>query len=151
MKIFVLAAVALSFVGCKSEPPKPGEPVTFETLCTAKYDATMEKGLEVTKRVTLEGYLGAPRMLVCSSTCNLYLYPTPDRKGDGIAISLTLGDDPNQLEELPDEYTEQDFKLHTNDGKVVGIGAKIRVTGGRLGTDGKKTCQLTGVDLIESA
>lgn len=151
MRIIVLAALGLAFVGCKSEPPKPGEPVTFETVCSAKYDSKEEKGLSVTQRVTLEGYLGAPKMMLCSDTCSLRLYPTPDRKDGDLSISLKVGSDPNQLEELPKEFSEQDIKVHTNDGKVVGVGAKIRVTGGRLGTQADKTCQLVGVDLIESA
>jgi hypothetical protein len=151
VRIIVLTVIALASIGCKSEPPKPGEPVTFATVCTSKYDSKEEKGLSVTQRVTLEGYLGAPKMMFCSDTCSLRLYPTAERKDGDLSISLKVGTDPNQLEELPKEFSEQDIKVRTSDGKVVGVGAKIRVTGGRLGTQADKTCQLVSVDLIESA
>ena len=40
---------------------------TFDSVCSAEFDPTMEKGLNVTKRVTIEGYVGAPGTLnVCS-------------------------------------------------------------------------------------
>jgi hypothetical protein len=149
-KLLWWVAVIASLVGCK-EDPKPGTPVTFETVCDEKFDSTMEQGLSVTKRVTLEGYLGAPRMMFCSDTCNLDLHPTAARDGRSISIAIKIGGDENQMDELPKDFSDSDVKVHTKDGKVIGVGGKLRVTGGRLGTKKEKACQITGVDLIESA
>lgn len=150
MRYVVLFAAGLALIGCKTEP-KPGEAVTFETVCDPRFDPTMDQGLSVTKRVTLEGYLGAPKMMMCSDTCSMNLYPTPAREGSMLSISLKVGDDENQMEELPKSFSETDVKVRTKDGKVLGVGAKIRVTGGRLGSKQDKSCQIIEIDLIEAA
>jgi hypothetical protein len=141
----LLAALA---VGC--EKPKPGEPVTFDTVCDAKYDPVMEKGLNVTKKVALEGYLvNRSTMKVCSDTCDIDLAEQPDGKGRRVNIDIPVGDGKNQYERLPKNFKNEDIKIHTSDGKVVGVGAKVRVTGGRAPTGSRKACVLWQVSLIE--
>lgn len=127
-----VAAALLAALGIGCEQPKPGEPVTFDTLCDSKYDPTMDKGLNVTKKVTIEGYLvNKSTLKVCSDTCDIDLYEKPDGKGRHVNIDVPVGDGKNQFERLPKNFSSQDIKLHTQDGKVVGVGAKVRVTGGR--------------------
>ncbi|NUP08718.1 MAG: hypothetical protein HOW73_21935 [Polyangiaceae bacterium] len=153
--IGALVAV-MSTVGC-SDPPKPVEAVTFETVCDAKYDPTMEKGLSVTKLVSLEGYLDIPRGLftMCSDTCSVKLLPDEkaikDKAQDkGISISLKIGKDEAQMEALPEKYEEDDLKIKATGGKKVGVGSKVRVTGERLGSASDKTCQIVNVGKIEA-
>jgi len=147
--VFAAALLVALCVGC--EPPKPGEPVTFDTVCDAKYDPVMEKGLHVTKKVALEGYLvNRSSMKVCSDTCDIDLYEKPEGKGRRVNIDVPVGDGKNQFERLPKNFKNEDVKLHTQDGKVVGVGAKVRVTGGRAPTGSRQTCALWAVTLIES-
>jgi hypothetical protein len=116
----------------------------------------MEKGLEVTKRVTIEGYLELVGMFKhCSDTCNVDLFSKPGATGKQIILSLKVGDDPNEMEMLPQKFSGMDLKVHTNDNKIVGTGAKVRVTGGRAPVDGRgapnrEMCALWNVDLIEA-
>jgi hypothetical protein len=150
-----LLLVSLSLLGttaaCKKDPG-PAESVTFATVCDAKYDPTMEQGLDKTKRVAIEGYLDIPRGLftMCSDTCNLQLLEKPGVQDKSFRINLKVGDSENQMEKLPEKYSEKDLKVHTHDDKVVGVGARVRVTGGRLGKAADKTCQLVDVDKVEA-
>ncbi|HZX00625.1 MAG TPA: hypothetical protein VFF45_00110 [Bacilli bacterium] len=149
--LIALAAVAAVAAGCSKEKPKPGEPVTFETFCDPKFDPTMHKGDNILKRVTIEGYLRPQKMFtLCSNICSLDLFPEPGGKGESISVSFFVGDDENQMAELPKQYSEKDIKIKAHDGRVVGIDQKVRVTGGRLGTKKDHGCQLYKTDLIEA-
>jgi hypothetical protein len=149
-----IAATLLAALGIGCEPPKPGTPVTFDTICGAEFDPTMEKGLNVTKRVTIEGYVGPLRSMVkvCSDTCDFNLFAEPGGKGKRVVnADVPVGDGKNQMEKLPKNFTDKDLKLHTQDGKVVGVGSKVRITGGRAPTGGaREACALWQVSLIEA-
>jgi hypothetical protein len=149
--VFVLSFSALAAVSCKQDPG-PAESVTHATVCDAKYDPVMEQGLDKTKRVAIEGYLDIPRGLftMCSDTCNVQLLEKPGVADKSFRVNLKVGDDENQMEKLPKEYAEKDLKVHTHDDKVVGVGAHVRVTGGRLGRASEKSCQLINVDKVEA-
>jgi hypothetical protein len=112
----------------------------------------MEKGLNVTTKVTIEGYVGAPSSLkVCSDTCDFDLFAEPGNKGKRVNADVPVGDGRNQFERLPKNFSDKDLKLHTQDGKVVGVGSKVRITGGRAPAGGaRETCALWKVSLIES-
>ncbi|MDI1446306.1 hypothetical protein [Polyangium sp. 6x1] len=153
LPVVFVAAAALAALGLGCEPPKPGIPVTFENVCSAEFDPVMEKGLNVTKKVAIEGYVGAPRSMfkVCSDTCDFNLFSEPGNKGRLVNADVPVGDGKNQIERLPKNFTDKDLKLHTSDGKVVGVGAKVRITGGRAPAGGKReACSLWAVTLIEA-
>jgi hypothetical protein len=148
----LIGIVGCGASACKGKDPGPAEPVTFASFCDAKYDPVMEKGDNILKRVSIEGHIDMPRGLftLCSDTCNVKLLEKPGATANAISASVKVGTDENQMEALPKEYSEKDFKVHTNDGKVVGVGARVRLSGGRLGSAADKTCQLYGVDKIEA-
>ena len=149
MKLWMPLALAL--VACKHEPPKPGEPVTFDTVCTAKYAETGDVTSPARKRVTLEGYLGAPKMMVCSNlSCSLNLYATPALDGTFVGVYFSVGDDANEMSKLPQDFKPSDVKLHSKDGKTVSIGAKVRLTGERMGAANETVCAIDKIDLIEA-
>ncbi|MDI3283837.1 hypothetical protein [Polyangium sp. 15x6] len=153
LPIVLVAAALLATLGLGCEEPKPGTPVTFENVCAAEFDPTMEKGLNVTKKVAIEGYVGAPRSMlkVCSDTCDFDLFSEPGNKGKRVNADVPVGDGKNQIERLPKNFTDKDLKLHTKDGKVVGVGSKVRITGGRAPAGGKReACALWQVSLIEA-
>lgn len=151
MKRPILLAIALA--ACHHEPAKPGEVVTFQTVCTAKY-AEIDGAADgpVYKRVTLEGYIGAPSMMVCSDdSCSVDLYPTAAAQGKSVGAYLKVGNGANEMSKLPEKFEPSDVKLHTIDGKVLGVGAKVRVTGERMGSAGDPTvCAINDIDLVET-
>ena len=142
--------VAVLVAGCSA--PEPGVTVTFDDFCDAKYDRPAgTAGSDTLTRVTIEGYLAPPKMFsLCSDTCSFDLYENPDASGRSIRYSVRLGSSNNQLEPLPERFSPEDFKLHTQDGNDLGFGDKARLTGLRLGTAAANDCQLYKVDLIQT-
>ncbi len=137
----------IAFGSCTKEPPKPGTPVTFDTVCSKKYDPEMVKGLQEGPRVALEGYMGLSGMFMLqSSTLMITLFSEPGRKGKTAHLSLKVGSDENEIEKLGKKYKLNDMKVHTKDDKIVGPGDRVRVHGMRLGSD--KSCYIK-VDLVE--
>lgn len=139
-----LASVVALLAACS--PPPPGTPVTFATLC--------DEG-NADQRVSLEGY---PRlsegMTMVSDTLTVYLWEEPDRGGESVYTSLKIGTGANQVENIPDDFTDADLKIHINDNQVIGLDNKIRMHGRVLRSEsideeGVFTCQLFGVDLVE--
>ncbi|MEZ4226397.1 MAG: hypothetical protein R3B13_35960 [Polyangiaceae bacterium] len=145
--LFVPVLSTLLLVACKG--PEPGETATLGDVCTAKFDPAADGTL---KRVTVEGFLAIPEgmFLMCSDTCGLELRASPGDK-KGLRINLRIGGGKNRMEKLPKKYSDSDLKVNTSDGNTVGVGAKIRVTGGRLGSEADNTCQIYNVDLIQGA
>lgn len=149
--LFVLPCI----LACKHEPPPPAELVAVDALCTdPKYDSHMDQktALEVMPRVTVEGMLDIPRGIVtlCSQrSCQATLLPLPGSAAKPLMISLDIGDDPGQMNALPDHYAEKDLAIHATGGKILGVGAKVRVTGKRLGTT-TTSCSITNVDRVDA-
>lgn len=146
--LFFLAALSLL---CACESKKPAEAVPFDEICDAKHDSKMEKGLDVKKRVSIEGYIDIPRGMftMCTDTCSMQLLPEPKAVGKGLPVSFKIGSDESQMKKLPDKYTEDDLEVRAEGGKTVKAGDKVRVTGERLGSAADKTCQIVNVDKVE--
>jgi hypothetical protein len=119
MKIVLIVLLGLVAGGCKSDP-KPGEPVSFETVC-----GRSTTGAQTTPQARdARSYLSAPRMMMQR---HLHDGSLPDISTRRKAREhFAGGDDENQMSELPKEYSDADVKLRTKDGKTVGIGQKIR-------------------------
>ena len=154
MRRSVLALVVLA--ACKHAPPPPAPVVSADVLCAdPRYDSHLdpETADEVMVRVAVEGYLDVPRgaVTLCSDkTCPAVLLAAPGATDKALSISLDLGDGPAQMKALPDHFTEHDLVVHTTDGKTVGVGAKVRVSGKQLGTVKEHSCQLVDVDRIDA-
>lgn len=148
----VLAILAANLlVSCKAAPREPAEQVAFAQLFDTKFDPTWEKGDPVYKRVTVEGYLDIPRgmFVVSGATGDVVLWATADRSGKSITMYLKVGEGANQVSEYPDHYKDSDLKVHTADGKTLGVGAKVRVTASRGGSASDGTCSLTAIEAIK--
>jgi len=144
--IAILIAVS-AFYSCAKEPPAPGQAVTFNEVCSEKYNPKMVQGLNVGPRVSLEGYMGFSSMFMLqSSTLLITLYSEPGRKGNHVSISLKVGSDENEIERLNKRYTFSDLKVHTKDDRIAGPDDRVRVHGQRLGSG--KSCYIK-VDLVE--
>lgn len=122
----LLLLLALLLTGCSQPPP-----------AVAKIgDLPNQPGL-IGQRVTLDGFVGAPRD-VAEGAYNIPVYDNALGAGDwrsghppqGVMVSgIPVGSGPNQMEKLSDGFRESSIKVHTAADKVLQVGDPIRVTG----------------------
>lgn len=119
-----LCCLALAFISCSSDgPPTVGELKAFPTVCDKTNDG---------KRMAVTGYLELPSTIKKREeevSVSLWLFEDNTYKGLPIRVAVETGDTPNHLEKLPVTYSRNDMKLHLSDGKVVGYGTKVKVSG----------------------
>jgi starvation-inducible outer membrane lipoprotein len=117
-----LLVLTISFVlaACAAEPPTAGELTAFGDACAKANDG---------KRVAVEGYLLLPDTFTESESVVLRLYEVLETDSAKIGVTVRFGTDPNRVENVPTEYTDDDLKIHTADGQVVGYQDKVRVSG----------------------
>ena len=134
----LLGLAALLLAGCASAPP-PATPVSWKDFNSqANHD----------KQVSLEGYPRLPAAALVSDTMLIELHEQADGKGTNVSFSIPIGSSANQVEQPPKDYKETDLKLHANDGSLVGLESKIRVSGKLLySTGGKGTILFAPVDV----
>ena len=113
--ILVLAAIA----GCSASPP----PATAVSWKDFRNQANNDK------QISLEGYVRLPAAALVSDTMLVELYEQPEGKGETIPFSTRVGSSANQIEKPPEDYTQDDLKLHAGDGSLVGLNDKVRVSG----------------------
>ena len=136
--IALLGLLACS-VGCSKSQPPAGKAVAFDQVCSGA-DAS---------RVRLTGYLRYRRSLLsfCSNfgghkTCDLELYqaatPPPDfdimHPATGpepalVKLSVPVGKQPGEMDELPEKFTASDIHLHLPNDAVAAEGAHVSVDG----------------------
>lgn len=138
----VIASVlvgSLTLFACSKSQPAPGKVVALEQVCN-QADGS---------RVRLTGYLRYRRGLLsfCSNygghkTCDLELYQDATKPPDydimhpatGPApitakLSVPVGKQPGEMDELPEKFTEADIKLHLAGDALVPEGGKVTVDG----------------------
>lgn len=115
-----LFLMLLVFVAGCSTPPEPATPTTFPDLCTEQ---------NVDKRVSIEGYFRLPSMFMVSDTALLDFFESPDGEGQTVDVSIEVGTGPNQMEDVPDDFSDDDLKVHTSDNQIVGHNDKVVVAG----------------------
>lgn len=111
--------LALLLVGCAKAPP-PSTPMNFDQ---ADAQANHEK------QITVEGYPAFPSMAMITDTMFIELHETQDPNSRSINCSCKIGSGPNQLEKPPKDYKDSDLKLHYDDGSLVPLKTKIKVSG----------------------
>lgn len=141
-RVLAIAGLVVGLTACT--PPEPGKPITFANNCDAA---------DAEKRVAIEGY---PRltgmMTMVTDTILITLFEQPDEKGKSMYVSLKVGTDANQIENLPENYSKDDLKIRTKENQVVSTDNKIKVHGKLLRYPDDKggfRCQLYGADLVE--
>ena len=121
--LIVVSSIVLAFAACGSsekKPPTPGETKEFAAVCDKANDG---------KRVAVEGYLRLPEEVNRKIGLVLRLYKTNDYSGKPIGVSSEIGNQANQVEFMPKEYTDKDLKVHLANGQVTGYGTKVKVSG----------------------
>ncbi|HEX3250129.1 MAG TPA: hypothetical protein VHS05_11925 [Pyrinomonadaceae bacterium] len=106
--------------GSSSEPPTAGETKDFASLCDKANEG---------KRVAVVGFLRFPEKFTGTSSVVLRVYAGGDYAGAPVGVQTRIGNQANQVELAPKEYTDKDLKVHTSDGQVAGYGTKVKVSG----------------------
>ena len=138
-----VTALALCLVACG--PPSLGEEVSIDDLC---------KPANNDKRVSVSGYFSSEGFLtLCSTqgskkTCSFSLRKSADQKEPSVTIHLVMGDGENQMKDLPEEFKSSDVQIKAVDGKVVGEGGHMKVTGKAL--IGEGSCQILDAERIDA-
>ena len=103
-----------------SKPPTTGETKDFASLCNKANEG---------KRVAVVGFLRFPEKFTGTSSVVLRLYGGADYAGAPVGVQTRIGNQANQVELAPKEFTDKDLKVHTSDGQVAGYGTKVKVSG----------------------
>jgi hypothetical protein len=144
MRVYSLMLGLILLLASCATAPQPGRLVTHATACSLENND---------KRVALDGYPYLSRMTMVDDDFSVDLWDQPAGSGDKVSVFLTIGTGANQAEDLPDDYSSADLKIHTSDNQVVSTGAHIRVHGtiSVTETDEGVVCFISPVDLIESS
>jgi hypothetical protein len=129
----LLSLWALVLIGCAEEPATK---VAYGEACNPENDG---------QRISTVGYFDPGVSVYCSDSggdyrCGMDFLETPDSE-DSFTADLLEGSGSNQMSKLPDSYSDADIKIQTNDGGVIGIGQKARITGKML--IGEGVCLMT--------
>ena len=106
--------------GGSTEPPTAGETKEFASVCDKANEG---------KRVAVAGFLRFPEKFTGTSSVVLRLYAGGDYAGTPIGVQTRIGNQANQAELAPKEFTDKDLKVHTSDGQVAGYGTRVKVSG----------------------
>jgi hypothetical protein len=89
----------------------------------------------VKKRIIFEGYLAIPSSIYTSgNSIRCHLFPRPGQSnGFYTNLEFTQGKGNNNMEKMPEKYSDADFKVHTANGEVVGQGSYVKITGNLSG------------------
>ena len=79
------------------------------------------------KLVVAEGFLEIPSMVYITETVYFDLYPTQNAD-EYLTVDIVIGNGPNMVEDLPDNYGKDDVKIHDHKDMIVGK-KKVRVYG----------------------
>lgn len=146
MVILIIAAVlfvAFYFTGGRELMQPPVE-VTFSTI--SQYPDQ--------RHVTIEGYLDFPTSVYCDTNCDVDLVDYANPELD-IPVFINIPDygepvEPNQMERLPMGYETDDFRVHLDNGAIVGDGAAVRLTGTICHTVEDNYLCINGITRIEA-
>jgi hypothetical protein len=118
--LIALSLAAFVFTACSQEAPTVGEAKDFASVCDRANDG---------KRVSVQGYLILPESFTGDDSVVLRLHETDAFGGTPVGVQINFGTGANQVEMVPTEYSDDDLKVHLSDGRVVGFGEKVKVSG----------------------
>lgn len=80
--------------------------------------------------ILFEGYIGAiPSSITWSGgKMSVRIFERRNQTGgDYLSLDMPLGESENNVHQLPEEYKQSDLKVVTDDGKILGVGDKVRI------------------------
>jgi hypothetical protein len=132
--LFVFAALS---IGCAGEQAS-GEPVEFSKACDAQNNG---------KLIQVSGYLSEKGSMWCrgnssETKCGLKLLQAPGSES-ALNVDLIQGSSANNIEKLERNYKPEDVKIHANDGSVIDLAAKVKVSGTMLISPENQVCNMS--------
>lgn len=124
-------------VGCGTPN---GVPTEYGKACLTEND---KKVLEVS------GFLSDKGGVFCSNTgggpvrCGFRMTETPESEKVSLSADIERGSGTNEVEELKSGYKREDVKIHGNDGNLINLGEKVKVTGTLNYVPGSDRCYIT--------
>jgi len=120
--IFLTVVAGILTASCAA---KEGEPIDFANSCKMENDG---------KYVAIVGYLKADTGIFCSNigsstvNCGLTLTETADGT-KGLKADIEQGSGSNEIEKFEGSYKKENLKIRDNNGDMVKIGDKVKLTG----------------------
>ena len=116
--LFLLVVVLAACGG--SAAPTVGEAKDFATACDKANNG---------KRIAIVGFLRFPASFTGDQSVVLRFYQTADFSGKPVGVQTEIGTKANQVESVPDQFSDKDLKVHQADGQIATIGTKVKVSG----------------------
>ena len=116
----LVGLVLLLLTACEQIPP--AKVVTHAILCASE---------NADQQVAVSGYAYLPNgmMTLVTDTMFMELFEQPNRGGEMVRVSMTLGTGNNQMVEPPDSYSDADMLIHADNGQEIHTGDYIQVEG----------------------
>lgn len=120
--------------GCTPLDTSNPIPVSLEELDCSENGVADING----KYVSIEGDLHVPAILMCGrGECQLDLYadinPANRSNRQSVRVAVKIGNEPNTFQELPDQYTNDDFIFKDTNGVSGGHTDRVRIKGRFIG------------------
>lgn len=128
--VLILAGI---LTGCGSVAD--AVPVSFTDIC-AKDD----------RWISAEGVLSLGERTKCESIgnsqeCHVQL-SDPDDATKWVTITFDVGDKPNTMNDIPDQYSDSDLVVRDDTGKALGVGDRVRVYGTASSNEADFDCRV---------
>lgn len=92
--------------------------------------------------VVMSGRLAMMSSTQCDYKCGLLL-ENPSNTTQKIIMFVTIGENPNQMKALPDNYSKGDIQIYLDDGSIAYVGYRLKVTGHKCTTTSGEPCIYT--------
>jgi hypothetical protein len=138
MKKYLIPTVAMAICLCNLSCDKKGVPVEFSNAC----NPANEK-----KYVEIAGFLDDGVGVFCSNIgggrmeCSFTLKENSSNE-KGINVYLEEGSSSNEVEKLEKNYKKENIKIRANDGSLVRLEQRVKLTGEMNVTPDASTCFL---------
>jgi hypothetical protein len=125
MKTYLILAILFlcgAAVGCSTT----GIPVEYSKACAAENDK---------KYIEVSGFLNPRSSIYCSNTgggpvrCGVNLLETADSQKNNLSADIERGTSANNIEEIKGSFKKEDVKIHDNNGNLINLSDKFKVTG----------------------
>lgn len=117
-----------------------GVPTEYARACSTEMDK---------KYIEVSGFLDDSKSVFCSNTgggpvrCGFSLKETPASEKITLSADIERGTSANNVEELKSGYKREDIKIHGNDGSLVNLSEKVKITGQVNFVPGSERCYIT--------
>jgi hypothetical protein len=111
-----LLCVCTFIAGCAEAEPIAGRDTAFSSVC----DKANED-----QSITVTGFLRFPESFSGTVSVVLRLYETNAYAGEPIGVTMKFGTRVNRVDEVSDQYVDEDLLIYLADGGRAGFGTQV--------------------------